>query len=674
MVATTLVTITDTCGSVSITDLVSNSPVTVGATMYFTPTVVGSGPYTYTWDFGGAGTQDGTAANPTYTYDAAGTYTVTLTVENACDTDSRQLVVTVDPEPGPGPITGLQAFNDGPTPLGAVTTLSATVTSGEVLTFTWDFADGSSRALGNPVVHTYAAVGTYTATVTATNAISTVAATTVVRVVPRGVEVAPDNQAWAAAGDTVTYTHRVTNTGQFPDTFTMTVTSSLGWPVSVMPAALALAGGESASVTVLVTVPASPGGDQDVATVTATSDGDPATSDDAVDITWLLVENGARLEPDRAAAIDPGTGIAYTHTLTNTGSAALTFDLAVQQDQAWSINVAPPTVTLDAGASHPVTVTVTAPAGALAGTVNAVYVRATAQEDATVQAYAVDRTTVNQIFGVHLQPDRQMQGMPGQVLTLTHTLSNEGNGEDTFDLAVVSPSGWTVSAAPTPVTLAAGASRTVTVTVMIPTGAAIGTQEQIAVSATSRGDGATIFYVFDDVEVVETPVWEIYLPLIARNYEAPDPNAPNLVITGITVTPANPQAGELVTISVTVANHGLQPVAFGNNFYVDFYVNRQPQPLLAGDLSWGAQGTWFGAGASYTFEGTYTFSQGGDHTLYAQADTDDTVVEGNEYDNVHGPHVVTVAGVVQQQAPDRPVATPAPLQGPRPTPTPQRAP
>jgi PKD repeat protein len=87
------------CTAVMITGLTSNSPVALGEAMEFAATVTGSTPYTYMWDFGGAGTAtDEDTATPTFTYDAAGTYTVMLTVENACGTDNDSLVVEVTVE------------------------------------------------------------------------------------------------------------------------------------------------------------------------------------------------------------------------------------------------------------------------------------------------------------------------------------------------------------------------------------------------------------------------------------------------------------------------------------------------------------------------------------------------------------------------------------------------
>jgi len=90
------VTLTVPCIPVEIVALTSDSPVELGATMHFTATVTGSLPITYTWEFGGAGVRGGTDANPTFIYDTAGMYTVTLTVTNGCGMDVQEIVVTVE--------------------------------------------------------------------------------------------------------------------------------------------------------------------------------------------------------------------------------------------------------------------------------------------------------------------------------------------------------------------------------------------------------------------------------------------------------------------------------------------------------------------------------------------------------------------------------------------------
>jgi PKD repeat protein len=76
-------------------------------------------------------------------------------------------------------VDGLAAFNDGPTTLGDTTILTATIATGSNATLTWDLGDGNS-ATGAEVVHTYAAAGVYTATVTASNRASQATAETTV--------------------------------------------------------------------------------------------------------------------------------------------------------------------------------------------------------------------------------------------------------------------------------------------------------------------------------------------------------------------------------------------------------------------------------------------------------------------------------------------------------------
>jgi PKD repeat protein len=77
---------------------VSNTPVTLGEVAVFTPTVTGTTPFEYLWDFGDGVTS--TLESPTHLYAAAGTYTVTLTVTSDWGTDTytaQFVVIPVEP-------------------------------------------------------------------------------------------------------------------------------------------------------------------------------------------------------------------------------------------------------------------------------------------------------------------------------------------------------------------------------------------------------------------------------------------------------------------------------------------------------------------------------------------------------------------------------------------------
>jgi len=91
---------------------------------------------------------------------------------------------------------------------------------------------------------------------------------------------------------------------------------------------------------------------------------------------------------------------------------------------------------------------------------------------------------------VSISPDNQ-EGLPGQTLTYTVTVTNKGNAADTFDLSVTQDSlGWGASVSPSSVgPIAPGASdNTATLSVTIPKTAQFCQTDNMTVQAVSRGD------------------------------------------------------------------------------------------------------------------------------------------------------------------------------------------
>ncbi|MGD2158261.1 MAG: PKD domain-containing protein [Anaerolineales bacterium] len=86
-----------------------------------------------------------------------------------------------DTKPCDEPILGLSAINNSPTVLGQSTIFTATVISGTNVAYNWGFGDGEFGE-GAVTSHQYEAIGTYTATVTATNSISEMTAATTVSI------------------------------------------------------------------------------------------------------------------------------------------------------------------------------------------------------------------------------------------------------------------------------------------------------------------------------------------------------------------------------------------------------------------------------------------------------------------------------------------------------------
>ncbi|OQP59641.1 hypothetical protein A3860_36805 [Niastella vici] len=122
----------------------------------------------YSWDFGvpGITTDVSTSATPTYTYPAAGTYTVKLKVSNAGGCiDSATSTVKVYPGFTP-------AFNfSGSCYQSPFQFTDATSASyGSVNSWSWSFGDNSTAATQNPS-YTYSSPGTYTVSLTVSSSV-----------------------------------------------------------------------------------------------------------------------------------------------------------------------------------------------------------------------------------------------------------------------------------------------------------------------------------------------------------------------------------------------------------------------------------------------------------------------------------------------------------------------
>ena len=143
------------------TPLSGNAPLTV----QFTDQSTGK-PTMWAWDFGDGGTD--MVANPVHTYQAVGTYTVRLTASSqtgGSNTKVKERYVTVG-QPGPGPKAAFTA--DKRTGQKPLTVQFSDKSTGGPTMWAWDFGDGTSDMVANPV-HTYKEAGLYTVSLTASN-------------------------------------------------------------------------------------------------------------------------------------------------------------------------------------------------------------------------------------------------------------------------------------------------------------------------------------------------------------------------------------------------------------------------------------------------------------------------------------------------------------------------
>ena len=185
----------------------TNAPVCLPETVVFTSTARGAPPLSYLWSFGDGITS--TLENPTHTYAAGGLYTAVLTVSNPYGRDAAAGEVEV--REGPAGANALCLPQE--VPPGGVVTCTASASGYPAPLFTWAFGDGEYGS-GEVVTHTYAATGTYTVQMTATNACGEAAARTAVAVAC----------CTAPSGLSLTYAPRPLLRGQV-GTFTATLTA-----------------------------------------------------------------------------------------------------------------------------------------------------------------------------------------------------------------------------------------------------------------------------------------------------------------------------------------------------------------------------------------------------------------------------------------------------------------
>ena len=144
----------------------SHSPTSpqAGQTITFTGSASGgASPYTYSWNFGDSSTGSGISA--THTYQAAGDYSVVLSVRDAGGqtTSTTQTVTVTSPPPA---LTTSFTYRPSSPQTGQQITFTVSASSGtSPYTFSWSFGDGSTGT-GSSVTHTYSSAGSYTVALT----------------------------------------------------------------------------------------------------------------------------------------------------------------------------------------------------------------------------------------------------------------------------------------------------------------------------------------------------------------------------------------------------------------------------------------------------------------------------------------------------------------------------
>ena len=116
------------------------------------------------WDFGD-GSATGQTQNANHTYTQTGQFAVTLTIEDAQgNTDQSQQIINVHP-----PVTADFSMSLDTINLNKGNSVMLTNQSTNEVTYQWNFGNGNTSQFENPTA-TYNTSGTYTITLTASNA------------------------------------------------------------------------------------------------------------------------------------------------------------------------------------------------------------------------------------------------------------------------------------------------------------------------------------------------------------------------------------------------------------------------------------------------------------------------------------------------------------------------
>ncbi|WP_322509425.1 ExeM/NucH family extracellular endonuclease [Anaerolinea sp.] len=336
-----------------------------------------------------------------------------------------------------------------------------------------------------------------------------------------GVSLLPDVESKSGTpNSTVTYTLTLRNTGNMSDTYAFSsfLVSGENWNVT-LPEPVTLAAGASQDVTIQVEIPSTATASQSSEIlVMATSQFTGAVGASSILTTTVQSQSyGVTLSPasDAKSGLVNST-VTYTLNITNTGNVSDTFTFASEllSGQNWNVTLPNP-VTLAAGASQDVTVQVNIPSTALGGQTSQIRVTATSQNDADANASSTLTTTASSLEAGFIPTTDEKTGKPGAVLTYTLTLENTGTATDTYTLSAVYQSGetWTPVLSDTQVTVNAGATRTITVTVTIPANLLQSRQSVYRIRAVSQTDSSVIA---ESTLTSRGEPYALFMPLITR--------------------------------------------------------------------------------------------------------------------------------------------------------------
>ncbi len=295
-------------------------------------------------------------------------------------------------------------------------------------------------------------------------------------------------------GGTVTYRIDVENLGVNAHVVNLGLSGTNAAWAKLDKKIVVLQGGASTEVKVTVTVPDGTAPMTFDVTVTGTFDDNDRRTDSFIVITTVNRVNGVTVElNDTTVAGAPGEMVTVTLNVNNTGNDVDTFDISVDVNKKW-VTIVPSSVTLASGANANVTVRIVAPLDPLtpAG-LDYINVTATSQGNTSMAGTDMLEVDVEQVYAASIKVSPLRQSVdPGTNALYNVTVTNEGNGRDTFILSMEGARKAWGRLSATQVTLDAGEERVVVLTVRIPSNQPVEDAVVVVNATSSGGDDVTV--------------------------------------------------------------------------------------------------------------------------------------------------------------------------------------
>ena len=297
---------------------------------------------------------------------------------------------------------------------------------------------------------------------------------------------------WAAPADgsfqpgSNDYEFTITNNGNSEDTFTVTVTSDNGWVASGSESQTVTVGKDAtATFTITMDIAHVAAGLVDHWSASATADNDDTQTESHDGQTTVASVSGhaVSIGTNSGSAL-PSSSVSYSFVITNTGNAAEAFAYSIASANDWGLGGgAGNTASLEMGASETVTVVHTVSEDASSGDSDTITFTSGSQSTTAT-------TTAEQNYGVSIVLSGSSDNglVPGDQFTVTYTVTNNGNGADSF--TVFFDSSWLSSSSSTSLNLGGGSSGSATATFTVPSDAASGSSSSISAYVTGGGSSS----------------------------------------------------------------------------------------------------------------------------------------------------------------------------------------